>query len=134
MKTLIPFLLNLTSLYAGAEMKVKITLDSGVYSATLANNPTSQSFWQKLPIEEKLDNYGHNEKILYLNDKLSIENAPSAYTSKTGDITYYAPWGNIAMFFDKGAYAPGLIYMGKFHGDLTALTHSTQIKFEREEE
>ncbi|OOF46569.1 cyclophilin-like fold protein [Rodentibacter trehalosifermentans] len=114
-------------------MKVKVTLDSGVYFATLADNPTAQSFWQKLPIEATLENYGHNEKIVYLQDKLSIENAPSAYTGKKGDITYYAPWGNIAMFTDKGPHASGLIYMGKFDGDLTALSRATMIKFEREE-
>lgn len=44
MKRLIAFLLGLTSLYAGAEMKVKVTLDSGVYFSPLADNPTSQSF------------------------------------------------------------------------------------------
>ena len=114
-------------------MKVKVTLDSGVYFAPLADNPTSQSFWQQLPLESKLDNYGHNEKVVYLKEKLSTEKSPSAYTGKTRDIAYYAPWGNIAMFLDKGPYAPGLIYMGKFDGDLTALSKSSRIKFEREE-
>lgn len=50
-----------------------------------------------------------------------------------GDITYYAPWGNIAMFLDNDVQSPDLIYMGKFEGDLTALAKSNQIKFEREE-
>jgi hypothetical protein len=40
---------------------------------------------------------------------------------------------NIAMFLDNDAQSPGLIYMGKFEGDLTALAKSNQIKFEREE-
>ncbi|WP_244152003.1 cyclophilin-like fold protein [Rodentibacter myodis] len=133
MKTLLILLFGFVSLSAGAEMNVKITLDSGVYSATLANNPTSQSFWQQLPVTSTLDNYGSNEKVVYLKEKLSTQNAPVAYTGKTGDIAYYAPWGNIAMFLDKGPYAPGLIYMGKFNGDLTALSQSTQIKFERAE-
>ncbi|MBF0751083.1 hypothetical protein BKK54_01375 [Rodentibacter genomosp. 1] len=114
-------------------MNVRVTLDSGVYFATLADNPTSQSFWQQLPITSKLDNYGSNEKVVYLKEKLSTENAPTAYTGKAGDIAYYAPWGNIAMFLGKGPYAPGLIYMGNFDGDLTALSQSSQIKFERAE-
>ena len=125
--------LGFASLNVGATMKVKITLDSGVYAATLEENPTSQSFWQQLPLEYKLDNYGNNEKIVYLKEKLSTQNAPSAYTGVAGDITYYAPWGNIAMFTGKGPYAPGLIYMGKFEGDLTALSQSKTIKFEKVE-
>ncbi len=114
-------------------MKVKITLDDGVYFATLSDNPTSQSFWQKLPIISKLENYANNEKVVYLKEQLSIKQAPVGYMSKTGDIAYYAPWGNIAMFFDKGDYAQGLVYMGKFDGDLTALSKSNHIKFERAE-
>ncbi|PNL90171.1 hypothetical protein A6J76_008325 [Aggregatibacter aphrophilus] len=114
-------------------MKLKITLDSGVYFATLADNPTSRSFWEQLPLSSELSNYGSNEKVVYLQNKLSTTNAPAAYTSQMGDITYYAPWGNIAMFLDNDTHAPGLIYMGKFEGDLTTLAESNQIKFEREE-
>jgi hypothetical protein len=43
-------------------MKLKITLDSGVYFATLADNPTSRSFWEQLPLSSELSNYGSNEK------------------------------------------------------------------------
>ncbi|OOF61311.1 cyclophilin-like fold protein [Rodentibacter sp. Ppn85] len=114
-------------------MKVKITLDSGVYSGVLEDNPTAQSFWQQLPLESTLENYCHNEKILYPPHKLNVQNAPSRYAAKSGDITYYAPWGNVAMFFEQGEDAVGLIYLGKFNGDLTALSRSTRIKFEREE-
>lgn len=126
--------LGFASLNVGATMKLKITLDSGVYSATLEDNPTSQRFWQQLPLESKLDNYSHNEKIFYPPTKLSTKNG-TAYAGKTGDITYYAPWGNIAMFIDKGTPQPaqGLIYMGKFEGDLTALSQSKKIKFEKAE-
>ncbi len=37
------------------------------------------------------------------------------------------------MFLDTGPYAAGLIYMGKFGGDLTALSNSTKVKFEQGE-
>ncbi|WP_109078354.1 cyclophilin-like fold protein [Aggregatibacter kilianii] len=114
-------------------MKLKITLDSDVYSATLEENPTSQSFWQLLPLESKLDNYSHNEKIFYPSHKLSAENAPESYAANAGDITYYAPWGNVAMFFEQGEKATGLIYLGKFNGDLTALSQSSRIKFKKDE-
>ena len=72
-------------------MKLKITLDSGVYFATLADNPTSRSFWEQLPLSSELSNYGSNEKVVYLQNKLSTTNAPAAYTGQMGDITYYAP-------------------------------------------
>lgn len=126
--------LALFTLNAAATMKLKITLDSGVYSATLEDNLTSQSFWQQLPLESELGNYSHNEKIFYPPQKLSTQNAPESYAANAGDITYYAPWGDVAMFFEQGEKARGLIYLGKFEGDLNALKASTRIKFEKGEQ
>jgi hypothetical protein len=29
-----------------------------------------------------------------------------------GDITYYAPWGNLAIFYRDFGYSPGLVRLG----------------------
>ncbi|HHA2313261.1 TPA: cyclophilin-like fold protein [Enterobacter kobei] len=34
-------------------------------------------------------------------------------TTESGDITYYAPWGNLAIFALGRAYARSLISLGK---------------------
>ena len=38
-----------------------------------------------------------------------------------GAITYYAPWGNIAIFIRDFEYSSGLIPLGKIDGDIEAL-------------
>lgn len=38
------------------------------------------------------------KKIADLPTKLTTQNAPHGYAGKAGDLTYYAPWGNLAFF------------------------------------
>ena len=45
--------------------------------------------------------------------KLSTEEAPSGCDPSVVDITYYAPWGNLAIFYNDFGYADGLIKLGK---------------------
>ena len=37
-----------------------------------------------------------------------------------GDITYYAPWGNLAIFYRGFRYSPGLIRLGRIESGIEA--------------
>ena len=108
-------------------MKVKITLDDQVHYATLADNPSARSLFQQLPFTLPLEDYAASEKIARPQFKLNTAEAPARYRGKPGDITYYAPWGNLALFYKGSADADGLIYLGKFDGDYSALNHAKTI-------
>ncbi len=41
------------------------------------------------------------------------KDAPAGYKPSVGDITFYAPWGNLAIFYKGFSYSNGLIVMGK---------------------
>ncbi|WP_275166559.1 cyclophilin-like fold protein [Citrobacter koseri] len=49
------------------------------------------------------------EKISDLPDRLSTTDSPEGTAAKKGDITIYAPWGNLAIFYRTHGYASGLI-------------------------
>ena len=114
-------------------MKVKITLDNQEHYATLADNPASRSLMAQLPFTLPLEDYAASEKIARLSFKLDIAQAPVRYQGKAGDITYYAPWGNLALFYKGGDDAGGLIYLGKFEGDFQALVTANHITMEMAE-
>lgn len=83
--------------------------------ATLQDSPATQDFSKQLPLTLELTDYASSEKIADLPEKLSTPNAPKGHAAKTGDITYYAPWGNLAIFYkDFGGVANGLVYLDKF--------------------
>jgi hypothetical protein len=44
--------------------------------------------------------------------RLSIAGAPPGFDPSMGDITYYAPWGNVAFFYKDFGYSTGLVSHG----------------------
>lgn len=76
----------------------------------------------------KLDDYNRTEKIFYLERKLSIKDAPSSINPVAGDITYYSPWGSIAIFYKNFRQSGGLIQIAKIDGNIDALQVSGSIE------
>ena len=94
-------------------MKLKITIGDMVLTATLYDNPTSRDFISMLLVTTTLEDYASTEKIFYPDRKLSTEGAPGGFDPSVGDITYYAPWGDVAIFYKDFGYASGLISLGR---------------------
>lgn len=95
------------------EMKLKITFGQTTLTATLYNNPTTQDLIDQLPFTTELEDYAGNEKIFYPAQKLTKDGAPTGYQPSARDITYYAPWGDVAIFYKDFSFASGLISLGK---------------------
>lgn len=94
-------------------MKIKILIDGEILNAELYDNATAKDLISRLPLEVELEDYANNEKIFYPKPQLSTEGAPEGYDPSAGDITYYAPWGDIAIFYKDFSYSKGLISVGK---------------------
>lgn len=62
-----------------------------------------------------IEDYSANEKIAYLPRKLT-ENGSGPFGNETvGDLCYYAPWGNLALFHGSYHWSRGLIRLGRLH-------------------
>jgi hypothetical protein len=107
--------------------KIKIIIGDSTLSATLVDNPTTKDLVSLLPLDLKLDDYAGTEKVSYLSKKLSTQDAPSGYDPAIGDITYYSPWGNLAIFYKDFGYASGLIHLGKIDGGIEVLNTSNSL-------
>lgn len=94
-------------------MKIRFTTPAGVLRVTLDDSPTARDFWRMLPLKMTLDDYAKTEKVSTLSRQLSTERAPEGREPRAGDFSYYAPWGNVALFYRDFGYSPGLIFLGK---------------------
>lgn len=94
-------------------MELKIKIGENTATAILYDNPTSRDFLTLLPLTIEIEDYAGTEKIFYPPRKLSTQNAPKGFDPSVGDITLYAPWGNIALFYKDFSYSKGLISLGK---------------------
>lgn len=98
-------------------MNIRIDIDGSNQPifVTLESTTAAQDFMKQLPLSLKLTDYASSEKIATLPQKLSIQGVTDGHEGKSGDITYYAPWGNLAIFYKNSdvGYAKGLIFLGK---------------------
>lgn len=102
-------------------LKIRLTINGKTVIATLADNPTARDFHSLLPLTLTLEDYAATEKISYLSRKLSKDGAPAGIDPAIGDIAYYAPWGNLAIFYKGFGYSKGLIKLGTIDSGLEAL-------------
>jgi hypothetical protein len=110
-----------TSTEQANTMKLRLKTGDKVITATLMDNATSRDFVSLLPMSMTLEDYAATEKISNLPRKLSTEGAPAGSTPSIGDIAYYAPWGNIALFYRDFGYSSGLIKLGKIDSAVEVL-------------
>ncbi|WP_236080853.1 cyclophilin-like fold protein [Pseudomonas aeruginosa] len=103
---------------------IRIILGEHIISATLEDNPSTRDFLAQLPLSFDLDDYSSTEKIAYLPHKLATTGAPAGVDPKVGDVTYYAPWGNLAIFYRDFGYSRGLIRLGRITDGLEYLGYS----------
>lgn len=106
------------------ELKVTtilISINDQKITASLNDSAASRDFVSMLPLRLTLQDFNKTEKVSDLPAALSTEGAPSGFEPKSGDITYYAPWGNLAIFYRDFKYSPGLVSMGRIDSDLDIL-------------
>jgi hypothetical protein len=103
-------------------MRIRIRAGEKIITANLADNPTSRDFVSLLPLSVTLEDHVATEKITYLPRKLSTEGAPAGSDPAIGDVAYYAPWGNLALFHKDFRYSSGLIPLGRIDSGLEALS------------
>ena len=109
-------------------MKIKITVGQTVLLSTMDDNPTSKDFLSQLPLTLVLEDYAGTEKISDLPKKLTTKDAPKGYKPSAGDIAYYAPWGNLAIFYKDFSFSDGLIAFGKIDSDINTLKAAGSVK------
>ena len=101
---------------------LKLTVGAHVLTAALEDNAASRDFVSLLPLTLTLRDYASTEKISDLPKRLSTQGAPEGSVPRIGDVAYYAPWGNLAIFHKDFKYSSGLIKIAHLAGDIAALT------------
>jgi hypothetical protein len=109
-------------------MKIRIIVGDAALTATLIESKTTQDFVALLPLGLTLEDYAATEKISDLPKRLSTEGAPAGSDPAVGDIAYYAPWGNLAIYRRDFEYSNGLVILGKIDSGIEAFETSGPVK------
>ena len=88
---------------------IRIVFGSQEVIVGMLDSPASRDFMSLLPLTVEFSDYASTEKITYLPRKLNTKGSPTAREAP-GDFTYFAPWGNLAVFY-RGAGSDGQLYV-----------------------
>ena len=102
-------------------MRIRLNVEGRSLTATLHDHATSRDFVSLLPLTLTLQDYEGTEKISDLPKRLSIKGAPKGSDPSVGNLAYYAPWGNLAVFYRDFGYSSGLVLLGKLDSGIEAL-------------
>ena len=94
-----------------AAMKIRVKANSKTTVFELNNSQAAKDLYAQLPMSIKVEDYSDNEKIFYPPRKLNTSDTPQA-NAKAGTLAYYAPWGDVVMFYEHFGSASGLYELG----------------------
>jgi hypothetical protein len=106
----------------GSEVELRLTVGRAVIRATMLDSETTRDFISLLPLTLTLSDYAQTEKVSDLPRRLSMAGAPEGVNPDVGDIAYYAPWGNLAIYYRDFGYSRGLVKLGSIDSGIQELT------------
>lgn len=119
-----------------ASMKMNITVGSRTVTATMEDNAAARDLLSRLPLEVSLEDFNNTtEKIFYPDPALTTKGVTRGCTPTPGDITIYAPWGNVAIFCKSWSHSNDLIKIGHIDGngiEALTVTGDITVKLERQ--
>lgn len=95
------------------QRRISLKLDEGEIVVDLEENSAADDLLSRLPMTVNFEDYNGTEKISYLDAELNLDDAPDECTPQAGDLTYYAPWGNLAFFYQDFRQSPQLVPLGQ---------------------
>lgn len=109
-------------------MKIRLIVGDQVATATLYDNATAKDFASLLPLSLTTTNYDTIERVSELPRKLSTKGAPEGMAPVAGELTHYAPWGNLAIFIKPRSFSRSLLPLGKIDDGLAIVSQPGPYK------
>nr|WP_241692069.1 cyclophilin-like fold protein [Streptomyces sp. N1] len=97
----------------------------------LHDTPPARDFAKLLPLTLELEDFHDTERVAALPRRLDTSGAPEPVRAGPGDIAYYAPWGNLALFHREGpAPSADLLVLGRLDAGPGQLGRAARITLE----
>ena len=97
---------------ADAVRQISVQFGDNIVIYELNDSPAAISLYEQLPITIEVEDYSTNEKIFYPPQELDTSDSPLA-AGGAGTLAYYAPWGDVVMFYDDYNENPSLFELGQ---------------------
>lgn len=95
----------------------------------LEDNPATRDFYAQLPLTLEFSDYVGKEKISNALPKPLNTSGLNGYDPQVGDLFYFAPWGNLGIFYAKQPFHSGLVRFGRVDTQTLAKLKSQKRNF-----
>jgi len=120
---------NTTTKHTSA-VKIKLTIDNKILTATLADNATARDFASLLPLTLTMNDLFRREKFGHLSRAIS-DKGKRTHTYQIGDLAYWSPSHDVAVYYRQDGEKipePGIIVIGKIDSGVEALNVAGSVK------
>jgi hypothetical protein len=112
-------------------VNIRLTVEGRVVNASLNDSAAARDFATLLPLTLKLSDFHESERIGDLPRRLSTTGAPESADPQAGDLAFYAPWGNLAIYYRDAPPASGVVILGHLaDGSAEVLATAGQVTIE----
>jgi len=105
---------------------ILIAIGDQTLTATVWDNPTGRALLDRLPLTVRFEDLNSAEKIGHLDQGLTMDGMPKGDDPQVGDLGYYAPWGNVVLYYGDVGYWDGIARIGRIDGDLSVISSQTR--------
>ena len=113
-----------TARAAEEPLAVLFTINGKTLAAEVDNTAAGRDFLAMLPLSLPLQDFNGTEKISDLPRRLDASDAPDGCTPSAGDFAWYAPWGNLAVFYRDFSWSRGLVPLGRITSGIAPLAEA----------
>jgi len=101
---------------------IRITFGDTELTGRLHDNATARKLAAQLPVTLSFRDHNNVEKTAPLPQELSLDDAPAGHDPAAGDIGYWAPDGDLVLYYDSDApFFDGIVGIGRLDGDMAAV-------------
>jgi hypothetical protein len=101
---------------------IRISFGDTELTARLDDNATARDLAAQLPLTLGFRDHNNVEKTAPLPRELSLDGATEGHDPAAGDIGYWAPDGDLVLYYDGDApQFDGIVRIGELDGDLDAI-------------
>lgn len=104
---------------------ITITVGDTVLEGRLWDNATAHDLLAQLPLTLEFRDLNNVEKIARLPRALTMDGVPEGDDPEPQDIGYYAPTGDLVLYYDDVGYFDGIVRLGAFVSDMDAIRRQT---------
>jgi len=105
--------MNPSASQEGASMQMTVKANGKEIVFELNDSQAAKDLYAQLPLVNKVEDYAGKEIIFYPPKKLRTDNTPLVKAAHPGTLAYYAPWGDVVLFYDSFGSASGLYQLGR---------------------